>query len=94
MDYADGIEPVTALKTKLAELIRRTRRTRRPLVITQNGRPTAVLQDVETFQQQRDALLLLMAITQGERDYRTGRVVSDAHATRHFKRVLARLERG
>lgn len=94
MNSTDGIEPVTTLKTRPAELIRRTRTTRRPVIITQNGRATAVLQDVETFEQQRRALLLLMAISRGEQDYRAGRVVSDAAARRRVDRLLARLQRG
>jgi prevent-host-death family protein len=94
MDYTTGVEPVTVLKSRSADLIRRTRRTRQPVVITQHGKPTAVLQDIDTYQQQRETLLLLMAITQGERDYREGRVISDAAAKRHFTRLLARLKGG
>ena len=56
MNYADGIEPVTVLKTRCAELIRQARETGQPIIITQNGKPTAVLQDVESFQRQREAL--------------------------------------
>jgi prevent-host-death family protein len=94
MDYTTGVEPVTVLKSRSADLIRRTRRTRQPVVITQNGKPTAVLQDIDTYQQQRETLLLLMAITQGERDYREGRVISDAAAKRRFTRLLSRLKGG
>jgi prevent-host-death family protein len=94
MAYTDAIEPVTVLKSKSAEIIRRARRTRRPIVITQNGRPTAVLQDVESFDRQRTALLLLLALASGERDYQAGRTVSDRTADRRFRRRLARLGRG
>ena len=94
MHSARGIEPVTVLKSKSAQLIREAQRTRQPVIITQNGKPTAVLQDIETYQKSRDALLLLMAIAHGDRDYRAGRVLSDAEADRHFRNVLARLSRG
>lgn len=94
MAYTDTIEPVTVLKSKSAEIIRRARRTRQPVVITQNGKPTAVLQDVESFDRQRQALLLLLVLARGERDHRAGRTVSDRTADRRFRRVLARLDRG
>ena len=94
MDTSRGIEPVTVLKSRSAQLIRQAQRTRQPVVITQNGKATAVLQDIETYQNNRDALLLLMAIAEGDRDYRMGRVRSNAAADRHFRRVLARLKRG
>ncbi len=87
MNLTDAIEPVTVLKTRSAELIRRARELGQPIVITQNGRPTAVLQDVESFQRQRDTLMLLKALAQGEQDHREGRSVSHAEA-------VARLQRG
>jgi prevent-host-death family protein len=65
MDLPDAIEPVTVLKTRSAELIRRARETRQPVIITQNGKATAVLQDVESYQRQREALLLLKYIALG-----------------------------
>ncbi len=46
MKYSESIEPVTTLKTKSAELIRRAKETGQPIVITQNGKATAVLVDV------------------------------------------------
>lgn len=84
MDLPDAIEPVTVLKTRSAELIRRARETRQPVIITQNGRATAVLQDVESYQRQRQALLLLKVVALGERDLRDGAVLSDADAETHF----------
>ncbi len=55
MNYIEAIEPVTNLKSKSAELVRRARETGQPIIITQNGKATAVLQDVETYQRQRQA---------------------------------------
>jgi prevent-host-death family protein len=94
MAYSNAIEPVTVLKSRSAEIIRRVRRTRRPVVITQNGKPTAVVQDVESFDRQREALLLLLALAQGEQDRRAGRSISDRAADRRFRALLARLTRG
>ncbi len=78
MDYAKGIEPITALRTRAAELIRGVRESGRPLIVTQNGKPTCVLQDVETFQRQRNQLLMLKLLAQGERQYQRGEVLSHA----------------
>ncbi len=53
MDLPDAIEPVTVLKTRSAELIRRARETRQPVVITQNGKATVVpMASARGFQQQ------------------------------------------
>ncbi len=91
MDLRDAIEPVTVLKTRSAELIRRARETRQPVIITQNGKATAVLQDVESYQRQRQALVLLKYVALGERDLRDGAVLSDENADAHFRDKLKAL---
>lgn len=94
MNYAEAIEPVTNLKTKSAELIRKARQSGQPIVITQNGKATAVLQDVESYQRQRDALLLLKFLARGDQDYRAGKVLSDEEADQHFRAKLEALKSG
>ena len=73
-----------------AELVKRARETGQPVVITQNGKATAVLQDVESFERQRHAMLLLKALVQGDIDYREGRSLTHGSArARVAKRLLA-----
>jgi prevent-host-death family protein len=85
------IEPVTTLKASAAELISRARDRRAPIVITQNGRATAVLQDIESYERQRRAFLMLKLLAQGETDYSAGRTLSDAAARRRLRaRIRAR----
>lgn len=92
MDYINGIEPVTVLKTRSAELLRRARETRQPIVITQNGKPAGVLQDVESFQRQRETLLLLKAVVQGDQDYRAGRSLTHVNAKGRLRKALESLK--
>jgi len=80
MGTRDDIQPVTVLKARSAELITRARETGRPVVITQNGRPTAVLQDVDSFERQLETMLLLKALVQGDVDYREGRSLGHRRA--------------
>ena len=94
MNYAEAIEPVTNLKTKPADLIRKARESGQPIVITQNGKATAVLQDVETYHRQREALLLLKYLAWAGRDVRQGRVLSDAEADQHFRAKLEAMKAG
>lgn len=75
MDLTNDVEPVTALKRSAAELIARATDRHSPIVITQNGRPTAVLQDVHTYERQQRALHLLKLLAQGEQDHRAGRTL-------------------
>jgi prevent-host-death family protein len=78
MDLTNDVEPVTVLKRSAAELIARATDRHSPIVITQNGRPTAVLQDVHTYERQQRALHLLKLLAQGEQDHRAGRTLDAA----------------
>lgn len=67
------IQPVTALKTGAARLLRSVNQTRQPVVITQSGQPKGVLLDFDSYEELRDAMLLLKLIAQGEADTRARR---------------------
>ena len=88
-----SIEPITVFKTRSAQLVRRARQARKPILITQNGKATAVLQDIDSFLEQRQALLLLRFMVQGDRELKKGKGVSAARATAHLRRKLAELAR-
>ena len=94
MKYSEAIEPVTTLKTKSAELIRRAKESGQPIVITQNGKATAVLVDVESFERQREALLLLRYLAVGEDEIGKGKGVPHKEALHHFERKLKELRVG
>lgn len=72
MSVKKDIRPVTYLKTRAADLLRQVNDTRRPVIITQNGEPRAVLQDARSYEDMRYALGLLKLISQGEEDIRKG----------------------
>jgi prevent-host-death family protein len=73
MKIEHGVRPVTYMKTKAAELLRSVDETRRPVVITQSGEPKGVLMDFASYQELRQAALLLRLLAQGESDVREGR---------------------
>jgi prevent-host-death family protein len=88
MRIEQDVRPVTYMKTKAAELLRSVDENRRPVVITQSGEPKAVVLDFASYQELRQATLLLRLLAQGEADARAGRVVPQA---RVFKDLRARL---
>ncbi|MCA1784388.1 MAG: type II toxin-antitoxin system Phd/YefM family antitoxin [Desulfobacteraceae bacterium] len=74
MNITNDIKPVTYLKSKAAILLNQINETRRPVIITQNGEPRAVLQDPQSYENMRNAIGLLKLISLGEEDVRHGRV--------------------
>ena len=54
MNISREIKPVSYLKAKAADLPKQVNETRRPVIITQNGEPRAVLQDPESYEKMRN----------------------------------------
>ncbi len=84
----NAVEPVTELKSRSSQLIQQTQDTQQPIVITQNGRATAVLLDIQVYERQRKALHLLKILAQGDQAYLQGRFVRHPEASQHFRRKL------
>ncbi|PIQ45590.1 MAG: prevent-host-death protein [Deltaproteobacteria bacterium CG12_big_fil_rev_8_21_14_0_65_43_10] len=76
MNISTDIKPVTYLKAKAADLLKQINETHRPVIITQNGEPRAVLQDPKSYENMRNAIGMLKLISQGEGDIRNERVKS------------------
>ena len=78
------IAPITELKRDAAGLIERAHQNGSPIVITQNGRATAVLQDAESYESERRAFALLKLALQGDAEIAAGEGLS---VTEHRKRM-------
>jgi len=72
MNIINDIKPVTYLKSRAADLLNQINETQRPVIITQNGEPRAVLQDPISYENMRNAIGILKLISQGEVDIRCG----------------------
>lgn len=73
MNISKDIKPITYLKSRAADLLKQINETHRPVVITQNGKPKAVLQDPESYENMRNAISILKLISQGEEDIKGGK---------------------
>lgn len=73
MNISKDIKPITYLKSRAADLLKQINETHRPVVITQNGEPKAVLQDPESYENMRNAIGILKLISQGEEDIKNGK---------------------
>jgi prevent-host-death family protein len=73
MNIREDIKSITYLKSRAADLLKQINSTHRPVVITQNGEPKAVLQDPKSYENMRNAIGLLKLISQGEEDLKEGR---------------------
>jgi prevent-host-death family protein len=73
MNISQDIKPVTYLKSRAADLLEQINETHRPVIITQNGEPRAILQDPKSYENMRNAIGILKLISQGEEEIRSGK---------------------
>jgi prevent-host-death family protein len=88
MHIIDDIKPVTYLKSKAADLLNQINTTHRPVIITQNGEPRAVLQDPKSYEDMRNAIGILKLISQGESDIRNGKIKAQKKVFEDIKKSL------
>lgn len=88
MRMHEDIRPVTYLKSRAADLLAQLNRTHRPVIITQNGEPRAVMQDPESFERMKTAIGLMKLLVQGEEDVRLGRTYSQGEVFRKLRNRL------
>ena len=82
----DDIRSVTELKRKTREILRQVHETRRPVVVTVNGKADAVLMDARTYEQHLGAANLARLLATGEADVA-------AHRTRPMREFVKELRR-
>jgi prevent-host-death family protein len=90
MNITSDIKPVSYLKSHAAEILKQINDTHRPMVITQNGEPKAVLQDPESYDNMRKAITLLKLISEGEENIKQGQVKSQEKVFENIEKVLAK----
>ena len=73
MKVSSDIKPISYLKSHAADILKQINETHRPLIITQNGEPRAVLQDPDSYDRMRNAIGILKLISQGEEDIKHDR---------------------
>jgi len=89
MKMSEDIRPVTYLKSRTADLLAQVNKTKRPVIITQNGEARGVLQDTESYESMKAAIAILKLVVQGEEDIQKGRVIPHDEV---FRRIEKRLK--
>jgi len=67
------IKPISYVKTNAAEMMNFVNERKEPLIITQNGESRAVLIDIASYQEMKNAFNLLKIIQFSEMDVRSGK---------------------
>jgi prevent-host-death family protein len=82
INVSKGIVPLGEFKSKASKIIRDLAGSDEPLVITQNGRPAAVLMSPTAFQELRERHEIVQAVAEGLADSEAGRVTDHKRVRR------------
>lgn len=88
MNITKDIKSVTYLKSRAADLLEQINDTHRPIIITQNGEPRAILQDPQTYEHMRNTIGLLKLISQGEKNIKSGKVKTQREVFDNIEKKL------
>jgi len=89
-DIKKDIQAMTTFRRNPGEFMKRLKKTKRPLILTVNGKAEAVVQDAEAYQRLLDIAAQADAfegIRQGLEDVKKGRVRPGREALEVFRRV-------
>lgn len=72
INLKDDIKPISYIKTNAAEMMKYVTERHNPIIITQNGEARAVLLDIKSYQNMKDAFSLLSIIKISENEIAKG----------------------
>jgi len=88
MNISTDIKSVTYLKSRAADLLEQINETHRPVIITQNGEPRAILQDPKSYESMRKTIGILKLISQGEEDIKKGKSKTQEQVFENIEEML------
>ncbi len=88
MNISNDIKPISYLKSKAADLLKQVNETHRPVIITQNGEPKAVLQDTQSYEKMRNAIGLLKLLSISEEEIKNDSTINNDDLLRKIEKLL------
>jgi prevent-host-death family protein len=92
LQLSEDILPIGEFKTHASQVVRQLRQSQRPVVITQNGRPAAVLITPEEFDALHYRERFMAAVREGLADVEAGRLLDSEEVRRQLDEEFGPLE--
>jgi PHD/YefM family antitoxin component YafN of YafNO toxin-antitoxin module len=86
---SQSVISLSEFKSDASRLLRDMQERSETLVLTQNGRARAVVEDYDAYRRREDALLMLKLLVQGEDDIQRGRLTSQGEVFSNLRQRLA-----
>lgn len=88
LQISEDILPLGQFKSHASQILKGLKVNNRPIVITQNGKPAAVVLSPVEFDRLNEQAHFIAAVQQGMDDEQAGRSISDDELTAHLEREL------
>lgn len=91
VNLSEDIHPLTEFKRNTTGLVKKMKRTKRPVVLTVNGKAELVVQDASSYQnmlERLDRLEAVEAIREGLKDVEEGRIQNAREALEALRTKL------
>ena len=85
IDLKEDIVPFSTFRASLSKFMEQARRTHRPVVVTQNGRSSSVLLDIDAFEKLQEEMEIRRMVEAAEADFRAGRTTPHDEAMAELK---------
>jgi prevent-host-death family protein len=82
------IKPLTEFRANVAAFVQKVRKTKRPLVITQHGRSSAVLLGVEEYESLIEKIEILQDIQLSEKQINEGQVFAQNEMKKKISEIF------
>jgi prevent-host-death family protein len=73
MRLSEQIKPISYFKNNAAKAIAEMTETREPLIITQNGEASCVIQDIKSYEDDKNTMALLKILAMGRKQIEEGK---------------------
>ncbi len=93
MQLAEDVLPIAEFKARASEVVRKVRDCGRPILITQGGKPAAVLVSPADFDRLAERERFVASIEEGLADALAGRLIPDEQLGRGLDRRFGRLKK-
>ena len=78
------IQPLSTFRSKISFYVNKVKETKRPLIITQNGKSSAILLDVAEYQSMVDKIEVIEDIKLAEEQIALGKGISHSKVIKKF----------
>ncbi|MCK4494313.1 MAG: type II toxin-antitoxin system Phd/YefM family antitoxin [Methylococcales bacterium] len=85
MKYSSQIQPLNYLQTHTAEIAQQLIEQKEPFLITQNGKASFVLQDIESYEQTQQSIALLKILALGNQQIKRSEVITATQAIKKLR---------